>query len=111
MTILGVVFVIALFSCLAVLAHFTRRRVIEKPLNEARARRSAVAEFVDDLQNHRWTVIIVIALLVAFDKSFRFSGGLLQSRLWIALVILVLFVGRLLLRRRQNGMNPPERDR
>ena len=99
MTILGVVFVIALFSCLAVLAHFTRRRVIEEPLKEARARRSAVAESVDDLQNHRWTVIIVIALLVALDKSFRFSGGLLQSRLLIALVILALFVGRLLLRR------------
>jgi hypothetical protein len=78
MTILGVVFAIAFFSCLAVLAHFTRRRVIEEPLKEARSRRSAVAEFVDDLQNHRWTVIIVVALLVTLDKYFRISGGLLQ---------------------------------
>src|SRR5436190_23804366 len=99
MTILGVVLAIALFSCFAVLAHFTRRRVIEEPPKEARARRSAVAEFVDDLQNHRWTVIIVLALLVALDKSFRFSGGFLQSRLVVGTVITLLFVGRLLLRR------------
>jgi hypothetical protein len=99
-TALGVVFTITLFSCIAVLAHFTRKRVIEEPLKEARARRSVVAEFVDDLQKHRWTAIIAVALLVAVDKSFRFSGGLLQSRLVIAIVITAFFVGRLLLRRR-----------
>jgi hypothetical protein len=120
MTILAVVFAIALFSSLALLSHFTAKKVIEEPLKEARARRSLVAEFVDDLQNHRWTVIIVIALLVAVDKSFRFSGGMLQSRLMIGLVITVFFVGRLLLRQRAqqsqgtavpNGMKPPEQDR
>ena len=118
-TILGVVFAISLFSCLAVLAHFTRKKAIEEPLKEARLRGSAVAEFVDDLQNHRWTVIIVVALLVAMDKYFRISSGLLQSRMVIAIVITVFFIGRLLLRQRPqqvqgnpipNEMNPPEHD-
>jgi hypothetical protein len=98
MTTLGVVFAIALVTCIAVLAHFAQRRVIGETLNKARARRSAVAEFVDDLQQHRWTVIIALALLVAIDKSFRFSGGLLQSRLMIATLITVLFIGRLFVR-------------
>ena len=74
--------------------------MIDKPLKEARARRSPVAEVVEDLQNHRWRVIIVPALLGAVNKHFRVSGGLLQSRLVIAAVIVGLFVGRLLLRRR-----------
>jgi hypothetical protein len=120
MTILGVVFTIALFSCLAVLARITQRKVIEEPLKEGRARGSAITEFVDDLQNHRWSVIIALALLIALDKAYRFSGGLLQSRLAIGTVITVFFVGRLLLRRRPQqapanapsiGMNPPEQDR
>jgi len=120
MTILGVVFTIALFSCLAVLARITQRKVIEEPLKEGRARGSAITEFVDDLQNHRWSVIIVLALLIALDKSYRFSGGFLQSRLVIGTAITVFFVGRLLLRRRprqaqanahSNRMNPPEQDR
>jgi len=105
MTTLGVVFAIALFSCIAVLAHFTRKKVIEEPLKEARARRSAIAEFVDDLQKHRWVAIIAVALLVAVDKSLRLSGGLLQSRLVIAIVITLFFVGRLLLRQRAQA-NP-----
>jgi hypothetical protein len=45
----------------------------------ARTRRSPVAEFVDDLQHHQWMVIIPLALLAAFGKSFGFAGGLLQS--------------------------------
>lgn len=100
MTILGVVFAIALFACIAVLAHFTSKAVIDKPLEEARARRSPVAEVVDDLLNHRWLVIIGLALLVAVDKRLRVSGGLLQSRMVLAAVIAVAFTGRLLLRRR-----------
>ena len=71
--------------------------MIDKPLKEARARRSPVAEVVEDLQNHRWRVIIVPALLGAVNKHFRVSGGLLQSRLLMAAT--VLFVGRLVLRR------------
>lgn len=100
MTVLGVVFALAFFACLAAIAHFTAKKVIDKPLEEARARRSFVAELVDDLMAHRWRVIIIIALLVAVDKHFRLSGGLLQSRLAIAVLIAVLFTGRLLLRRR-----------
>ena len=73
MTILGVVFTIALFSCLAVLARITQRKVIEEPLKEGRARGSAITEFVDDLQNHRWSVIIALALLIVLDKAYRFS--------------------------------------
>ena len=120
MTTLGVVFVIALFSCIAVMAHFTRRRILQEPHKDAPARRSAVAEFADDIQNHRWTAIIAVALLIAVDKYFRISGGLLQSRLVLAIVITVFFVGRQLLRERQmhtqanpvpSGMNPPEQDR
>lgn len=98
-TTLGVVFVIALLSCLVVVSYFTRK-VIEAPLKEGRARGSAVTEFVDDLQKHRWPVIVVLALLVALDQSYRFSGGLLQSRLLIAAVITAFFIARLLLRRR-----------
>jgi|WetSurMetagenome_2_1015567.scaffolds.fasta_scaffold85277_2 hypothetical protein len=111
MTTLGVVFAIALFSGIAVLAHFARRRVIEEPLHNARARRSAVAEFVDDLQQHRWLVIISLALLVDLNKSFRFSGGLLQSRLLIASLITMLFVGRFFLRQhaRQQQANSHSR--
>jgi len=55
---------------------------------------------VNDLLNHRWRVIIVLAVSVAVDKHFRLSGGLLQSRLVMAAVFKVLFVGRLLLKRR-----------
>jgi hypothetical protein len=105
MTVFGVVFAIAFFACLAALAHFTRRKVIEEPLEKARARRSPVAAFVDDLQRHRWPVIIVLAVLVAVDKSYRFSGGLLQSTLVLVALITVVFAGRLLLRAKRN---PPE---
>ena len=53
--------------------------------------------------------------------DLRISGGLLQSRLVIAIVITVFFVGRLLLRQRpqqaqansrsERNENPPEQDR
>ncbi len=101
MTMLGVLFAVALFSCLAVMSHFAKEKLIEQPIKAARARRSPVADFVDDLQRHRWIVIIGLALLVALDKSFRFSGGLLQSKLALTIVITVIFVGRMLLRRSQ----------
>jgi len=100
MTVLGVVFVFALFAGLILLAQFTRKRVIDAPLNEGRARNSAVAELVDDLQKNKWTVIIGLAVVVAVDKSFRVSNGLLQSRLVMAILIGAFFVGRLWLRRR-----------
>lgn len=79
MTIIGVLFAVALFSCLAVMEHVTKEKLIEQPLKAARLRRAPVAEFVDDLQRHRWIVIIVLALSIALDRSFGFSGGLLQS--------------------------------
>lgn len=93
------VFVVAFFACLAVLAHFTSKTVIDKPLQDARARRSPVAELVDDLQNHRWLVIAVLASLVAIDKHFQLSGGVLQSRLVLAAAMTTLFLIRLVLRR------------
>ncbi len=99
MTLFAAVFAIALLSCLAVLARFTQKKAIEEPLKEGRARGSVVVEFVDDLQKHRWPVIVAIAVLVALEKSYHFSGGLLESRWVIGLVITALFAGRLLLRR------------
>ena len=98
-TLLGVLFVVALFAVIAVAAHFTRTRVIEPPLEAGRARGSAVTEFVDDLQRYRWAVIITLAVLVALDQSYDFSKGLLQSKLVLAIVITAIFVVRLLLRR------------
>jgi len=112
MTVLGVVFVFALFSGLGLMAHFTRKRVVEEPLREARARGSAVAEFVDDLQKHRWTVIILVAVLVAVDRSLRLSSGRLQSKLVIAVLITALFAGRMLWRRRAGSVSTgDDRDR
>jgi hypothetical protein len=105
MTLAGVLFVVSLLACLAVLTHLTRRKLIEQPLQQARARRSPVAEFVDDLQRHRWIVILGLALLVAVDKHYRFSGGLLQSSLALSVLITVIFAGRLLQRWRA-GAHP-----
>jgi hypothetical protein len=99
MTIPGVLLAIAFLLCLAVMAYAAREKLIEQPLSKARARRSPIAEFVDDLQQHRWIVIVGLALFVAVDKSFGFSRGWLQSPLVMAVVITVIFVGRLLLRR------------
>lgn len=98
-TITALLFGVVLFSSLAVLSHLTRKRIIEPTLQAGRARRSPIAEFVDDLEKHRWLVIILLALLVALDKYFGFSHGLLQSRLTLAVCITLLFAGRLLMRR------------
>lgn len=105
MTTLAVLFAVTLITCLAVLLHFTKKKVIEEPLEQARARNSPIASFVDDLENHRWTVIIGIAVLLAIDKQFGFSGGWLQSRLVLAILITLIFVLRLLTRR--NAAPPP----
>ena len=70
--------------------HFAMEILIEQPLKVARTRRSPVAEFVDDLQHHQWMVIIPLAPLVALGKSFGFAGGLLQSKLAIAVVLTVI---------------------
>ncbi|QOY91275.1 hypothetical protein [Paludibaculum fermentans] len=106
LTILPALFAVTLFLCMAVLLHLTRKKLIEEPLQQARARRSPIAAFVDDLQHHRWIVIIGLALLVALDKHFGFSGGLLQSRLVLAILITSIFLGRLLLRRSQAAPPP-----
>lgn len=100
LSVFSVVFAVALFSGLAVMGHLTRKTVVEEPPKEAPARRSAVAEFTDDLLKHRWKVIIVLALLVALDKFLRFSGGLLESRLVMTSAIAIFFIVRLLLRQR-----------
>ncbi|MGJ5816328.1 hypothetical protein [Paludibaculum fermentans] len=105
MTTLAGLFAVTLFTCLAVLPHCTRKKVIEEPLRQARARNSPVAAFVDDLQQHRWIVIIGLAILVALDKHFGLSGGFLQSRWVLAILITSIFLGRLLLRR--NPAPPP----
>jgi hypothetical protein len=100
MTLAGVLFVVSLFSCLALLSYLTRKKVIDPVLQQGRAHRSPVTEFVDDLLRYRWVVIIGLAVLVALDRSLGFSGGLLQSRLALAVLITLIFVGRLLARPR-----------
>lgn len=99
MTLFAVVFAVVFFTGLAVMSRFAGKKFIDEPLKEARARRAPVAEFVDDLLRHRWIVIVVLAVLVALDRSWRFSGGLLQSRLGLGALITAIFVGRLLMRR------------
>ena len=103
LTILGVVFAVTFFLFFALLAHISRKKLIELPVKQARSRQAPVAEFVDDLQRHRWMVIVGIALLVAVDKHFRIFGGLLQSWLVIAIVVTALFLARLLWRRRSQS--------
>lgn len=105
MTTLAVLFAATPITCLAVLLHFTKKKVIDEPLQQARERHSPIASFVDDLQNHRWIVIIGLAVLLAIDKQFGFSGGWLQSRLVLAILITLIFVVRLLTRR--NATLPP----
>jgi hypothetical protein len=100
-TALGVLLGVILFASLAAMSYITREKVIEQPMRQARARGSAVAEFVDDLQRYRWGVILGLAVLVVIDKRWRFSGGLLQTRLALAGVVTLIFVGRMVWRRRR----------
>ena len=81
MTIPGVLLAIAFFLCLAVMAYAAREKLIEQPLSKARARRSPIAEFVDDLQQHRWIVIVGLALLSLWTNPSVFPAGGYNPRL------------------------------
>ena len=100
MYLIGIVFIVTLFAGIILLTNITRRKVIDQPLAAARERQSPVAEFVDDLQRNRWAVIIVGALIVATDKVTGLSHGLLQSKWTLAGLLVLVFAGRLLLRRK-----------
>lgn len=112
-TVFGVVFAIAMFSCLTLLSRFVRKKAIEEPVKQGLERGSPVAAFTDDLMRHRWVAIAVIAVLVGVAKSLGIYGGLGHPRLLLAGVIVAIFGARVLLRQRsgRGGTNPPEQDR
>lgn len=99
MTLFVAVFAVTLMAGLAFTSRLAARKPIDEPLQEGRAQNSAVSEFLDDLLRHRWIAIIALAVLVALDRHWRFSGGFLQSRMGLSLVVVAIFAGRLLMRR------------
>ena len=95
----GVVFAVAMLGCRLVLERWSRKRAIEEPVRQGLARGSAVAEFTHELMRERWLGMVGLALVLVVDRIFRISGGLLESRLVLAVVVTAIFAGRVWLRR------------